>query len=125
MAQGIPSGSATGGRAGEKWVVEVGRKKQHTTCQFIQHFREQLLAGRVKNEEFLEPEKCVSEVDTARVKSRFSPSSRWTWLSSRHSKHATCMGAFTNALPPESQRDSENSPECPKGTGRASTHLAS
>lgn len=73
MAQGIPSGSATGGRAGEKWVVEVGRKKQHTTCQFIQHFREQLLAGRVKNEEFLEPEKCVSEVDTTRVKSRFPP----------------------------------------------------
>lgn len=105
MAQSIPSGSATGGRAGEKRVVEVGRKKQHTTCQFIQHFREQLLAGRVKNEEFLEPERCISEVDTGRAKSRFPPSSLWTWLSSRHSKHATRMSAFTHALPPLSPRE--------------------
>lgn len=34
-------------------------RKEHSTCQFVQHFREQLLAGGVKNEEFLESEKHV------------------------------------------------------------------
>lgn len=28
--------------------------KPQATCQFIQHFRKQILAGRVKNEELLE-----------------------------------------------------------------------
>lgn len=32
-----------------------------TLPQFIQHFRKQLFAGRVKNEEFLESERQVSE----------------------------------------------------------------
>lgn len=86
-------------------MVEVGRKKEHTTCQFIQHFREQLLAGRVKNEEFLGPEKCISEGDTARVKSRFPTSSLWMWLNSRQSKHAMHTGAFTHALPSPSPRE--------------------
>ena len=36
-------------------------KRLNATCQFIQHFRKQLFAGRVKNEEFLESERQVSE----------------------------------------------------------------
>lgn len=42
-----PLGVSPGKGVGQKWVVKVGWKKktQHTTCQFIQHFREQLLAG--------------------------------------------------------------------------------
>lgn len=39
--------------------MQAVRKKSSCTCQFIQHFRKQLLAGRVKNEELLQSEKRV------------------------------------------------------------------
>lgn len=38
--------------------------KPQDTCQFIQHFRKQLLAGGVKNEELLESGRRVPRVST-------------------------------------------------------------
>lgn len=49
-------------------------KRSHVTCQFIQHFGKQLLAGGVKNEEFLEPERHVPRKSPRReIAGRESP----------------------------------------------------
>lgn len=61
----VASGRAGKGASlcGRWWWL---RKRSHATCQFIQHFGKQLLAGRVKNEEFLEPERQVPRKSTCR-----------------------------------------------------------